>query len=435
MDDNALLVARAAPAYCCPGEHRPIDRATHLGRLASFYPACRECAQRDDIRALTPAQQRQWQQVLRRAPAAPRFGAEGLEAGSVNCLGPKVAAQLAMALGIAAWRERGAADGRPTVLVGSDGHWTTAELMAAACVALQLCGCRTIELGAVTTAALAGAAHHAQADAAWWIGGAAGDAHAMCARVWGPAGRPWSSPGGLNRVCEIYEGRGARPKRGGGSQERLQADAIYLPALGPQFHGLRPLRFVLDTASAPLVRYLEQLASASACQVLRAAPGAIAASAAPGDAGQSPVERRLSAVGRQVVAEHAHFGLWIDPAGELCRLVDECGRAVSHQRLSCSLLSYIGNQRPGATVALYMGDAEFPGSPGDAGVHVVPGAATREGMFDVMTDRGATFGAGQAGAFWFEGAVPAPDALLAASLLLTLFSHTDRPVSEVLDAA
>ena len=45
------------------------------------------------------------------------------------------------------------------------------------------------------------------------------------------------------------------------------------------------------------------------------------------------------------------------------------------------------------------------------------------------------FGGGASGTFWFAGPPAAPDALLATCLLLTILSQSDRPLSEVLDAA
>ena len=59
-------------AYRCPGQQHPISRAVHLGRLAAFYPACRQCSHRDDTGTLSPRQVEQLQEVrsTTRAPAA-----------------------------------------------------------------------------------------------------------------------------------------------------------------------------------------------------------------------------------------------------------------------------------------------------------------------------------------------------------------------------
>jgi phosphoglucosamine mutase len=341
--------------------------------------------------------------------------------------------RFAGALGVALWRQRERAAGAPAVLVGADGHWTTAELLSSACTALARDGCRAIETGAVTSAALAAAAHHLGCDAALWIGNATERPHGMALRLWGRAGRPWSSPGELDRVRDIFEANVGRPKRGGGALERAGADETYLASLRPLFHALRPLRLVLDTSCQPLVCYLRKLTMQAACDVLR--PRALPS---PGQAVQSSafVERRLAALGRQVIAEQAHFGVWIDGAAESCRLVDERGAIVASERLSRLLAAYVCHEKSGATLAVEPASSDvLRGALIKLGARVVQGGATREQMCAAIESSGAVLAGGPSGTFWFSAAPPTADALLCVSLVLTILSGSDRPVSEVLDAA
>jgi phosphomannomutase len=266
-----------------------------------------------------------------------------------------------------------------------------------------------------------------------WIGNATGQAHAMAVRAFGPGGRPWSSPGDLDPLGELWQVRVARPKRGGGGVERAGAVDAYLAGLRPSFHGLRPLRFVLDTCCQPLVGYLRELAKEAACEVLRPKTYSM-----PGPIGAAPasfVERRIASLGQQVIAECAHFGLWIDGAGESCRLVDERGAAVKTERLCRLLASYVSREKPGAPIVLEpAARQQLRAALLQSGVAVALGGSTRQHMCAAIESSSAPLAAGSSGAFWFAGNPPSADALLATSLLLTIFSRSDRPVSEVLDA-
>ncbi len=437
MEDNLLHSAALEACYQCPGESRAIDRATHLNRLASFFPACRGCDHRGDIQLLPPEQARQWAKILRRGIPQARALREGLDAERVNDLDADIVQRFAAVLGAALWRQSERSGPLPAVVVGADGHWTTAELVSAACAALQRAGCRTIDAGAVTTAALAACTHRLKADAALWIGNADGSPHGMALRVWGPAGRPWSSPGGLDRVLELYETGVARPKRGGGTLERIAAEVSHRAALEPLFHALRPLRFVIDTKCAPLVRSLERLAAPAACNVLRLdTVAALPDSMLLASEGGTFLERRLAAVGRQVVTDEAHFGLWIDGAGESCRLIDQRGHVVAGDRWCRLLAEYVRRQQAHAVIALEHGCASaLIETLQSRGAAAIVGGATREAMFAAMKSSGAAFGRGSSGDWWFGDDVPTIDALLAVSTLLVLLSETDRPLSEALDAA
>ncbi len=356
MDDNQLTSAPVDACYRCPGESRAIDRATHLNRLATFYPACRHCNQREDIQLLPTAQARHWAEILRRGVPRVRVASEGLDADSVNDLGGDVVRRFATALGALPWRLQQRGNAPPAAIVGADGHWSTAELVSSACAALQRAGCRTIDAGAVTTASLATIAHRLRTDAALWIGNAGGSPHGMSLRVWGSAGRPWSSPGELDRVLELYETGADRPKRSGGTLERISAEVLHRSALEPLFHALRPLRFVVDTKCAPLVRSLERLAATAACIVLRLdTAAALPDSMRLASEGGTHLERRLQTIGRQVVAESAHFGLWIDGAGESCHLIDQRGVVVEGERCCRLLAAYVCRQQPQPTIVLAPG--------------------------------------------------------------------------------
>ncbi len=433
MDDRLLRAESAAQTYRCPGQDYDIDRSVHLGRLAAFYPACRQCEHRHDVSLLSPLAARQWAEVEARQCRGPSFTAEGLEGASHNDVGVEVVRRFATALAVSLWHEDSPAPRPPAVLVGSDGHWTTAELLSAACEALRLAGCRTMDAGAVTSPALAAVARHFDCDAALLVGNSSGEPHAKSLKLWGRGGRPWSSPGGLDRVREIYQSKVDRPQRRGATLERSGAAEIYLPPLGSLFHALRPLRLVVDTTCQPLLQYLNHLGAEAACEVLRPKPSRAVGAAAVADA--PLVTRRLGVVGRQVIDEGAHFELWIDGDAEACRLVDQLGVPVSGERLCLLLADYVCREQPTATLVVEpQCSAALHQSLERLGARVVVGAATREGMSQAIESSGALLAGGPSGRFWFAGKPAAPDALLALSLLLTILSSSDRPLSEVLDA-
>jgi phosphomannomutase len=435
MDETSLPLALAQDEYRCPGESYSIDRSIHLGRLAAFYPACRQCAHRHDARLLSPPESRHWAEVERRPPRAGRWAAESFAASSPNDLGPPVVRRLVQALAQMLWRAGGQRRQPPAVALGADGHWTTADSLAAACESLALAGCRAIEVGAATSASLALASRGEGADAALWIGCARGSPQASHVRFWGAGGRPWSAPGELANLAENDASfANNRPRRGGSALARASAREAYLAPLSGLFHALRPLRFVLNTTSAPFCSYWRELSSQSACQALVSRQATAAGTSDAADA--HALERSLALVGNRVVDEKAHFGVWIDGDGEACRLVDERGAAVESERLSRLLAEFVCRERAGVRVVIDAGvSGDLAGALVGHGARVAIAAETRQAMFDCMESRGGAFGIGAGGRFWYGGEPPLCDALMTLALLLTILSQSDRPLSAALDAA
>jgi phosphomannomutase len=160
------------------------------------------------------------------------------------------------------------------------------------------------------------------------------------------------------------------------------------------------------------------------------------AHAPPMDAGTAVFDRRAAAIGSAVLAEKAHLGAWIDGDGETLLLVDEQGRAVEPERLLVAFAKFVLGERQGATIAL---EGEVAAATASAierlGGQVVTAGPTRQAMFQRMESSGAVLGGGPSGRVWFCGPPPVADALAALGLLASLLSQSDRPLSEVLDAA
>ncbi len=428
MDDRPHTAECATIDYRCPGESRPIDRSVHLARLASFYPACRGCRHRHDVDLLSLPQQRAWAEIERRRERAFGFAAEGFEVDSPERLTPELIRQLAASLATQLF-----ADSRrrtPRVLVAADGHWTTADAVAAICHWLQWAGCRASEAGALSSAAVAVAMVQADADAAILVGNASGEPHTMALRFWGRDGVPFSSPGLLDPLAESFARALDRPRRRGGGLERLERSGAYLEELRPLYHGLRPLRLVVDSPCEPLLADLRRLSGQSACQILHPAAESsltVAAQCAPFPA------RRLALLADKVLAEQTHFGIWISGDGEACRLVDQAGRAVDAESLLYLLAVSLCHEKPGSTLALERSASpRLEAALASLGVNVVRGEPSRQAMSQAMTAIGAVLGGGPSGRIWFPGPPPAADSLWTVSLLLSLLSQSDRALSEVL---
>ena len=353
--------------FRCPGETYWIDRATHLARLAAGYAGCRSCVDRFDTGGLLPASARAaddtaegeslGREASREATQSAtaglgqRFGeaiwnAEGVAGTAENQIDVAVARRLAMALGTVLGQLPGA--GSPVrVAVGGDGRWLSAPLVAAVSLGCQRAGCRVIETGHATAGSLAMVVRQAGLDGGMLIGNGLSATQTVSLKCFGPEGRPWSAGGGLEPVRRALADEAVRTSRRFGGLERVDLTAEYRRGLSELFHGLRPLRFVLDAASRPLVEHLRQLVGRSACEII--SPGI---PAGEGEAGRpmggvrrskvaarpgSLRARHVDRLRAQVVRVNADFGLWIDGDGDALVLVDELGRQIGPERLLWAL--------------------------------------------------------------------------------------------------
>ncbi len=101
-----------------------------------------------------------------------------------------------------------------------------------------------------------------------------------------------------------------------------------------------------------------------------------------------------------------------------------------------ALAGYICREKPNAALVLERdASSHLEAALAPATRQVVRSNASRQSMSAALESTGAVLGAGPSGRYWFSGRPPAPDALLAVTLLLTILSQSDRSFSEVLDAA
>jgi phosphomannomutase len=411
MDERRPIASlvTAKQQFTCPGHSRPIDRATHLTRLAAFYPACLACEDRHDTAGLSSLSRQDLAALERRRPMTWSWSCEGLEGSTSGQIDTSAVREAMLALASLAWSECGA--NRPRILVGCDGTAAGAELVSVACHTLALAGCGAIEVGAATTPALATAAADQHAGAVW-IGNAGGDPHDLALRFFCAGGIPWSAPGGLERLRATVQAGPSRPRRSGGDTGRHDAAGPYLERLADAFHGLRPLSLVMDSSNPVIGDYWRRLSERSACRAIAPAEG-IDLSGADGDSQDGPLGDRLRALGRQVILDGAHFGVWIDGTGEACRWIDERGEPVCPKRILRLLARHLSAGKPFETRWL-------------------AGAVTRQQLAESVSGKTSLLVGDQQGRLLLAGS-PISDGLAALCLLLVALSQSDRTLSEVLD--
>ena len=415
---QAKTERRHAALYYCPDEPHPISEAIHLGRLASFYPKCRQCPHRDETGTLSSGIVKQLAETRRRAASDSLFGDEGVAGEYLNDLSPAQTRQIATAFG--AYLAQQSAAPAAVVLAG-DGRPLTPELTAAACEGLRWSGCPVIELGAATAPSLVFALDHLGADAGLLVGNARGEANTVGIKFWHKAGRPISAGSELQAIEALCRQEGERPARGYGELSWFQTEPLYLASLEGHYHALRPLRFVLDTACRPLASYFRRLAKSVACEMLLCREPA---------SGLGAAARGLA---EWVPAERAHFGLWIDGDGEACRFVDERGDHVTAEQMQLLLARHLLAQK--GEVAVVVEDdtsAATVALLAAAGAKVVSIDSSRAAMDAAMREHQAILGGGASGRFWHGGRPPVADGLRTLSLVLTILSQSDRPFSSAL---
>lgn len=426
--------------YCCPGERAPISRAVHLGRLTRCYPACRQCAHRDDTGPLLPRQVKRLAMARRHGVQEPLFGDEGAAGVLHNELDAVTARNLAAALAIYL-RGRSAAPGEPAVVLASDGRVQAPGIVAAVAEGLRWAGCTAIDLGQATAPCVAFAIAHLPAAGGILVGNSPGRAETVGLKFWGHGARPLSAGDGLDELRDIFLGRRDRPTRRFGALQRFQAEATYLAGLAEHYHALRPLRFVVDTDCQAVLDYLAQLTRTVACHIM-------------------PRRGRPEHIPEQVRQDRAHFAVRIDDDGERWSVWDEQGRAARGEQLLTLLACDLLTRMPGARIAVEQQTRTHCRRAIErAGGKVLSSGACRAAMARAMRESGAVFGGGPSGRLWFGRnevagyvamtlgcadptpeslpcpAFPAADALASLTLLLVLLSRSDRPLSAVLDAA
>ncbi len=423
--------------YLCPGEKHPISRAVHLGRLAAFYPACRQCSRRGDTGSLSPHLVERIAETDWRGRPRALFHDEGASGVYLNDLTPAVAQKIAAAFG-AVIVDREETTKMQAVVLAGDGRPLSAELVAAAAEGLRSTGCNVIDIGPATAACLAFAVRRLEASGGLLVGNPGGESHTVGLKFWAAGARPLSLGGSLEPMIERYEasagglsqfsrremhsdGKSHDRRENGtvplvprvyGSLKRFQAEEAYLAHVSQYYHAMRPLRVVVDSASRPFVDYLRKLASAVECEII-------------------PCRSVRGDLPRQIRDDAAHLAVCIDGDGEACRAIDEQGHAIPPERLLLLLASHI---RPTSVVLETETSPMVAERLRQRGIRAATCSPRRADMAAAMIEHVAALGGGPSGRVWHvEAGLPMPDALMTVTRLIGVLSRGDEPLSAVLD--
>lgn len=416
-----MAVTMAEPQqtdFVCPGQQQPIPRAVHLGRLAAFYPLCRQCPHRNDTGTLSPRQVAQLEAVH----ASPSFSSPLHEegAGGVyrNEFTPAIARDIAAAFARTMLDRATKGVPEPSVVLASDGRGITAEATAAVDEGLRSTGCHVVDIGPATAACLAFTVRRLAADGGVLVGNPGDQPHIVGLQFWDSAARPLSKGGSLNRVIERYRLGSVPQAPRCGKLQRLQAEESYLLAMSKCYHALRPLRFIVDSASRSAIGYLQRLVATVACEIV-------------------PSRVRRNELSGQVRTDAVHFAVCIDGDGETCSVLDERGSPVSAGQILLLLAEDLCRAEPSEPIAVVVES----GTPRPVverlerrGMRATVGDDHREAMSRAMVEHGAALGGGSSGRFWHaDTGVPLPDAVMTVTRLLRILSRSDHPLSVVLD--
>jgi phosphomannomutase len=346
------------------------------------------------------------------------------------------------------------------VVLAGDGRPITAEIVAAASEGLRWAGCPVVDIGSATAACLVSAVTSSKARGGLLVGNPGQEPHVVGLKFWTAGGHPLSLGGSLEPVIALHRNGVHRPTRIFGDIERCQADGPYLESLASHYHGLRPLRVVLDSASISFTKYFDHLTASTACSVV-------------------PCRVIRSELPTQVREDKAHFAACVDGDGETCRILDDQGREVSPEALMWLLIRHLAahgfvdeHNTPKNTtsnVSKTLVVLEHGDSPSEAsrwllqgvsqlGIGVVFSRPYRSEMASAMRQHAALLGGGGSGRFWYpaaqesfspqemsipdntcargdagNGYVPQLDALMTLTTLLEILSRDDTPLSALLD--
>lgn len=430
------LTRATESTFQCPGEPQPISRAVHLSRLANAYAKCRSCPQHPGAAAGLDEGEVALPSGMTAGRPLDLFTTNGIRGVYLSQLARPQADQLGVAIGGVLWEaapRRGRSDDEfgslaetpsrgPTVVVTRDGTPASPDLSCGLVRGLRRMGCHVVDAGVASGPTSAFAVYHLRADAGVHVTGAGGPRGASGCDLIDSTGVPWSRPGRLDRVRELYQSPAGRPQRRGGGFQSLEILASTRVECQRHFLGLRQLRIGVATECAVQRRMLEEW-SADWPLSLVAVDGLpdIGCGAEPDRAAR----RALRSLQQEAELE---WLVRIGPDGRQVELIDERSRWMEPAAWALRLME----SSAAATRRCVVG-AAFPpllrGRLKALGCEVHVAEATHESIVRRMQETDSPLAADGLGRVWFDDHYPVCDGLATIARLARLAAGGQQPVS------
>lgn len=424
--------------YVCPGETHPISRAVHLGRLAAFYPACRDCPYRSEVGQL-PAQLVELvgngdKQVERRS----LFTDEGVRGVHRNELTRAKAGAIATALAGMLWDDalsqesaesvdRSGRAQRPSVVVGYDERPSSPDIVTGVTAALRRMGCQVVDIALATKPCLWFTVDHLQAAAGVFVTGGG------CEPSWtgidfvGRGVLPYSRGAELDRLESRQLTSVGRQTRHAGPHRSFQAFIPYEASLWKHFHALRPLKLALGCSSRLVRRSVERTFANLPCRLV---PVTIPERSRNLN---DPRDSDMVRLAEGVRTAGADLGVLIGDDGQTSAFFDEHGRFIPAASISKLVVRIVLSAQPGGIVVVESSAVtDLQSVIESAGGICAEGGGRCEEMSRKIAERKAVLGCGSSGRLWFGETFPTCDAILAMARVLEALSQSDAPFSDVL---
>ena len=412
--------------YTCPGHGQPISRAVHLSRMATFYPACRDCPHRDDTQGLARTTIVRLARTQDRVTRNTLFDDEGVRGVHRNELTRTDADRLVAALAWLCWQDRPPGIGgdtrtrsSPVVVVGHDTRPAARDLLAGVLASLVRSGCRALEIGSVSDACFRFAVDHLQADAGVRVTGDGQPPSWIGLDAVASRGRPVSRGAGLDAWETAADTGHPRPTRQSGHRRSFQATEVYEATLRRHLLASRPLAICL---SAPAGAQSDSLT-----RLLSPLPWNLFHSAARTGSRQQPVAELTRDTG-------SDLGITWDHDCVRATFCDETGATISPLQLFVLLATRILSDHPDRAVVL------AASCPDDiaATIRRLGGrprtfsGSSRATAWQAIADHDAVLGLDENNSIWFGAHAPTQDPLLTVSHLLQTLDRHERPLSQLL---
>ena len=415
--------------FTCPGDSHTISRATHLSRLATFFPACRDCVHRSDTGGLAKTTVGRLQKTQHRIARPTLFTDEGVRGVHRNELTRADADRLVSALAWLTWQDRPARLGDdpqsrpvPLFVVGHDSRPASRDLLAGVLAALVRSGSRALEIGNVSDACFRFAVDHLQADAGIRVTGDGQRQSFVGLDAVTRHGLPLSRRAGLENWETAADNRHPRPARRAGHRRAFQATDVYEATLKRHLIATRPLTICLvaskSTQHDSLVRLLQPL------------PWTLVTP----DSTSHHRPDSVQDLSRLTQFHQADLGISWDHTQHGPLFCDETGTAVDPVKLFLLLATRILALHPGRTVAL-------PTSGSDDIASIIrqlggrprsyPGS-TRASTWQAIQRHDAVIGLDRHGAIWCSEHAPTHDPLLVVAHLLQTLDRHNQPLSQLI---